>query len=294
MNSARVPWQRAWGLFFAAASLVTACAPAGAAGGTPFGAPPTDEETWAIRCIALRGPDQWQRAEKYAAAIRQVAGLNAKLVQVLSDADSTSVFYGRYRRLPDGEKGAARYTPDPQHDLETIRSLQLQGADVWPFLLASLDVLPIHRSAHPEWDLTTIDGYWSLQVAVFYNTGEFRSRRSAAEEYCRLLREQGEEAYYHHGPAQSEVCIGAFPFQAVTEVRRDSPLAGKSTVVTTITDPRMAEVQKRFPFNLQNGHKAYDITRNAETGEVRDRTAIPSFVVVMPKAQKKVEQRGKP
>ena len=78
------------------------------------------------------------------------------------------------------------------------------------------------------------------------------------------------------------------------EVRRDTPLAGKSAGVMTIADSRMADLQKRFAFNLENGHKAYDIKRSAETGAVRERTPIPSFPVVMPKAQKRLDQRGRP
>ncbi len=245
----------------------------------------TEEEVWAIRCITLRGPDQFAQAEAYADALRRAAGLNPKLVQVLSDEDGTAVFYGRYRRRYGPTGAAEQFSPDNLRDLETIRKLRFQQAEVWPFILASMDLLPTHRSQHPEWNLAAADGYWSLHVAVFYNTDTMHSRRSAAEQYCALLREQGEEAYYHHGPVNSSVYIGTYPQDAVTEFRREDPLTGVVDTALRIVDQRMLEAQKRFPESLQNGHRVYEVIRD-QTGQVAQRVPVPSFPVVIPKAQR--------
>ncbi len=252
----------------------------------------SDEEVWAIRCITLTTPDRMQRAKSYADALKKAAGLKPELVQVLNDEDGSAVFYGRYQRAygPAGE--SERFTPDNLKDMEVIRSLRLAGAEVWPFLLASMDVLPTYRSTHPEWNMAEAEGYWSLHVAVFYNTETMRSRRSAAEEYCALLRQAGEEAYYHHGPVNSSVYVGAYPKEAVTDVRREDPLTGRVQNVSRIVDPRLLDAQKRFPTSLENGHTMNEITRGAD-GTVKERIPTPSFVVIMPKAQRQIDEAEK-
>lgn len=256
------------------------------ASGRGRGAPPADEEVWAIRCITLRTPDQLQRANSYADALKKVAGLKPKLVQVISDDDGTAVFYGRYRREYRKDSTEERFTPNHLPDLETIRGLRFQGADVWPFTLASMDLLPTYRSPHPEWNLAKADGYWSLHVAVFYNTDTLRTRRTAAEEYCALLRQQGEEAYYHHGTVNSSVYVGTYPEGAIVEMRREEPLRGTVNTSFKIVDPRMTEAQKRFPVSLHNGYTVYEVIRDPATGEVKQRVPAPSFPVMMPKAER--------
>ncbi len=254
-------------------------------GGWTFG-PQPEEDVWAIRCITLHGPGRFKEAEGYAAALKRVGGLKPDLVQVLSNEEDTTVFYGRYQRVYEGDKAAEAFRPNHLHDMETIRSLRLESREVWPFILASMDVLPLYRSVHPEWDVANADGCWSLHVAVFYNTPTMRSRRAAAEEYCRILREQGEEAYFDHGPARSSVYIGAYPREAVAQVQRENALAGHVRSAVTIVDPRMVEAQKRFPTSSENGHDVYDIVRDPQTGEVKQRIPHASFAVVLPQAHR--------
>lgn len=244
-----------------------------------------EDEWWGIRCITLTTPDRFKQAEAYADALKRVKGLQAKLVQIVHDESETAVFYGKYRRVygPDGPTD--RYEPNHLPDLELIRTLRSEAADVWPFRLASMDLLPTHRPKHPEWDVKNADGYWSLHVAVFYNTQDFRSRRTAAEEYCALLRKQGEEAYYDHGPVNSSVYVGTFPPDAVTEFRQENPLSGVVETSRRMVDERMIAAQKRFPESLQNGHKVVEVLR-APDGTVKERVPVPSFPVILPKAEK--------
>ena len=249
----------------------------------------TDEEVWAIRCTTLHSPERFQQANAYADALKKVPGLKPALVQVLSDDDGTAIFYGRYRREYGPTGASERFTPNHLTDMETIRSLRFQGAEVWPFILASMDVLPTYRSAHPEWNLADADGYWALHVAVFYNTETLRSRRSAAEQYCAMLRQQGESAYYHHGAAHSSVYVGTYPAEAATEVRHEEPLTGRANTTLKIVDPAMLAAQQRFPISLQNGHKISEVVRN-RSGEIQERIPSPSFPVVIPKAQRGLDK----
>lgn len=244
----------------------------------------SDEEVWSIRCITLNTPDRFESARMYADALRQVPGLDPRLVQVISDEESTAVFYGRYRRIYDADSDEARFKPDHLQDLNKIQSLRLQNVDVWPFILATMDVLSTYESTHPEWNLENASGYWSLHVGVFYNTGEFRSRRSAAERYCEILRERGEEAYFHHGTSRSSVYVGTYPQEAVTEIRREDPLSGRLEVTNRIVDPQMLAAQERFPHSLHNGHLYYEVTR-ARGEATPQRTPAPSFPVIIPRAE---------
>lgn len=247
----------------------------------------SEEEVWAIRCITLQGPGRFERAEAYAQALKKVARLKPNLVQVLSDQDGTSVFYGRYRRLYGT---GPFYKPNQLPDLETIRALRFSEDNVWPFILASMDVLPTFSSAHPEWNLEDADGYWALHVAVFYNTDGMRSRRSAAEEYCRVLREEGEEAYFHHSAVNSSVYVGTYPEGAVVTMKQENPLAGTVSVRRKMVDPRMLEAQKRFPCSLHNGHRLYEIVRDPATEKVRKRLPALSFPVIVPRAQRQLDR----
>ena len=270
--------------------LVAGCDSTGSGGVSPFSSPPQDnEDTWVIRCLTIQGSNRFQLAENYAKALKQVKTLNPNLVRVIHESEETSVFYGRYQRRYDANTGQERYTPDPLRDLEFIRTLSMDIQDpatgrrtVWPFQLATMSTLPGGRGSHPEWLLDKAKGYYSLQIAVFYNTGEMRQRKYAAEEYCRLLREQGAEAYYYHGPVNSIVCVGSFPKEAIQTLQKADPYTGIIQVKAVMTDPRLLELQKKYPHNTHNGNIFYEITHDPKTGaEIRD--PHTSFAVEIPR-----------
>ena len=256
-------------------------------GGPTFGGRAAEEDIWAIRCITLRGPGRFATAEEYAEALKRVKGLKPELVQVLSDDDGTHIYYGQYRRRPTAAGESAQYSPDQTKDLERIRDLRLSSENIWPFILATMDVLPTYRGSHPEWNLENARGYWSLHVAVFYNTESMQARRTAAEEYCALLRSQGEDAYYHHGATRSSVYVGVYPENAVQTFRKQNPLAGTVETTRRIVDPQMLAAQERFPHSLHNGYEFYEVIRNPETGEVAKRLPAPSFPVLLPGVQER-------
>lgn len=249
-----------------------------------------DEDTWSIRCISIAGPQRFPIAAGYEQALRKVPGLDPRLVQVHHEDNESRVYYGQYRKLADPRQHGERYAPDPLPALNLIRSLSMEVDDpatgkrvVWPFSLATIEPLPSAQGGNPEWDLARVrDGYWSLQVAVFYNTEHLRRRKQAAMEYCKLLREQGHEAYYHHGPANSSVCVGVFPKAAIANLPEEDPLTGAVRFVDRIVDPRMLELQKKFPYNLENGHITRQIIRDPRTGEIKERVPTPSFPVRIP------------
>jgi hypothetical protein len=248
-----------------------------------------DEDTWAIRCRTMQGSQRFQLAEDYARALKRVDGLKPALVQVFHEDDESTVYYGRYQRRYDADNAEESFRPDHLRDLDLIRHLSVNVADpvlgsriVWPFRNATMETLPTGRGHHPEWHLSNAPGYYSLQVAVFYNTEGMRRRKYAAEEYCKLLREQGEQAYYDHGPVNSSVCIGVFPEEAIQTFQEQDPLTGIIRVTSKMVDQRLIALQQRFPFNLHNGSKFYEIIRDPRTGE-KIRDPHTSFAVEIPR-----------
>ena len=249
------------------------------------------EDVYAIRCVTIVAPDRFALAQRVEQTLKQVAGLKPELVQAFHDEESSTIYYGRYARVYDAARGTERFSPDYQADLRLIRELSLpaRGAGgqeyYWPFLQATVESLPLARSEAPaEWNLARADGYWSYQVAVFQNEGQMQQRRTAAEQYARQLREQGEEAYFHHGPVNSSVCIGLFPRSAIQEMRNEDPLTGAIVARYRIVDPRMLDLQQRYPHNLHNGRVRHTVVRDPVTGRVKEREPDPSFPVMLPRA----------
>lgn len=242
-----------------------------------------EEDVWAIRCTAQRGEDRQRVAQTCAEALRHVAQLKPEHVQVIDTRDESVVYYGRYRRVYEGTSGELRFKPDHLRDLELIRSLSMTIRDR-PFIYAMMEELPTAPPRRPEWDLAKADGYYSLHVAMFFNNDVIKNRRFLAEEYCRELREQGTEAYYHHGAAKSIVCVGLFPKRAVQAVTERAAFTGIVQVTNKIVDQRLLDLQRRYPYNLQNGHRFNEIVRNPRTGETT-RVPYASFVVIVPRAE---------
>lgn len=255
-----------------------------------------DEDPWSIRCITLRGPQRVTSASNVEKSLRTVKGLRGDLISVVHREEESVVYYGRYQRHYDPKTAQETFKPNPQRDLELIRSLSMDAPSqldpsrvepVWPFRTAQLEVVPAPDREKPEWDLNQVrNGYWSIHVAVFYNEGEMRRRKYAAVEYCRLLREQGEEAYYHHGPERSSVYVGIFPKSAIRSVQQEDPLTGRVTTVDRIVDEKMLAVQQRFPHSLQNGHKILEVKKTPGSDRVAERLAQPSFPVRIPWAER--------
>ncbi|MFO0837766.1 MAG: hypothetical protein U1D55_04510 [Phycisphaerae bacterium] len=242
-----------------------------------------DEDIWAIRCATFQGNGRSEQAAVYEKALKQASGLNARLVTVIDENGASVLCYGRYAHHFEAATARETFKPDPRKDLEKIRELSLEtdGKVAWPFRLATLIPLPESDAGPPEWQIANARGHWSLQVGVFYNEGEMRQRKQAAVEYCKLLRQQGQEAYFHHGPVNSSVCIGAFPKEAIQTVRREEPLTGRIQFTQKIVDPKMLELQKKYPNNTQNGHIISTVTYDSK-GQ-KQRSPEPSFPVEIPR-----------
>lgn len=256
-----------------------------------------EDEVWAIRCVALDGPDRAREAKRYADALKKVRGLDPELVAIQEAPRESVVFYGRYQRAFSFSK-QPNYRPDPKKDLELIRSLSMQakGADgkmkdIWPFQMATVESLP-KISDIARWEIHNAPGKYSLQIGVFYNTEGMNKRQEAAEEYCKLLRQQGEEAYFNHGASMSIVTIGSFGEEAIKTEQREDPLTGRLKVTSKIVDERFLKLQEKYPNNLHNGHMFYDVVD--QPGKGRSREPHVSFAVEIPREAATMGEAARP
>lgn len=137
-----------------------------------------------------------------------------------SKADHSVLYYGDY-----GSRTDARL----QADLAKLKSLEIGGRR--PFLTAFL-IPPTHQasgSSNPSYDLLQArrryprgTRLYTLQVGIY----EDRDRQLAmrkAEEAAEVYRDQGDTAFYYHGPHRSSVTIGIFTDE---QVQLDQPGMG--------------------------------------------------------------------
>lgn len=264
-------------------------------GGSVLAQPRTDD-VFTIQCMTFQGADRALRVKHCVESLKAARGIKDNLVQTIDRGNGeTAVCYGKYVRTFDGKNGREIYKPDPKADLDLIRQFSTDvntdrgKQTTWPFRLATIVELPGPPSKHPQWDLKNARGYWSLQVAVFYNTPAMQARRFAAEEWCKALREEGYEAYYDHGAVHSCVFIGAFPKEAIQNYSKKNPITGVQEVTARIVDPKMLELQAKQPHHAENGLKMYDVRYDPKTGE-KKRDAHTSFPVQIPGAEQKASE----
>jgi hypothetical protein len=279
----RGKWKTATGvtLMTAAAFVAFGCESAGSRG---------PQQTWTIHVATIGGPDQHARTKQIAESLEGLSELDGGTVRVVHDSDGGQIYYGNYTRWWDARTEQWRYEPDPHEDLAFIKSLTYDGKTL-PFATAMLMEDAPRVVSQPEWDAREADGYWSLQVAVFYNTESFQRRHQAAAEYCELLRQQGHEAYCYHGTRTSTVLVGAFPEDAVHTVQKETVnLRGErvNTAETVIAYRSLQALRNQFPHTIENGHVINVIQYDRKTGE-EIRTPQPSLIVKLPRTDQPEE-----
>ena len=174
----------------------------------------------------------------------------------------------RVREVPDPDTGQWRMPPELRRDMGYIR--QLAAGHSYPFLLCSpvpQDTAPL---GPPEWDLKRATGEYTLLVAVY---SEMEGWRKAAVEHVKLLRGQGEQAYYHHELGKSHVCVGSFPVTALHSAGRGLP---------RINHPDFLAAKRRHPYFIYNGQYISNVNRDG-TGQVISRSRQPTRLVQIPR-----------
>ena len=159
-------------------------------------------------------------------------------------------------------RGTYPSTEAAQDDLKKAKQY-VAPAGVNVFAQAMIVPLPGQHVGPSEWDLTNACGAYSVAIAVFYDVpkADYVGRKQFAVDYCTQLRQEGKEAYYHHGPSQSTVTVMAFPESAIQMVTDGSRVRPK------VLDPRVTQVMDEFEFLAVNGRKQKQTVINPRTGK---------------------------
>ena len=261
-------------LLRAASSLALAvtwgCAAGGAGQGGSLFAP--KGTPWTIRCLEIHGVSRAQHIEEFAQTLRRTPGIRPQDVFVGDDPDGYSrLYYGRYFCRTNPRTGKRPLPRKMREDLNLIRQLG-DGSGRRYFLQAMPVRMPTPDVGDPEWVLANIPATYSLQVAVFEPTDTFWKYKEAAAQYCAALREEGYEAYYHHGSACSMVTVGSFGPEAVI-TRPDGRTYYSEEVLALQRDGLLK-------YNLLNG-AVYRV--RSDTGK---KVAVPSRLVKVPHSAK--------
>ncbi len=215
---------------------------------------------WTILALELNGSTSASDAQRFADTLKSTPGIRADEVFVREEAGLARLYYGTYP-WPDSKKGGR--TPMPaqlRSDLAMLKQLGSPAGGRY-FLRAMPIRMPTANVGNPDWALTNAKGLYTLQVGVFEPAGDFTEYKEAASEFCKLLREQGHEAYYHHTDAASMVTVGSFGRDAIIQPSRDKKASSSGMVAVPVYHPNIIAMQQKelLKHNLVNGGIQYVI-----------------------------------
>jgi hypothetical protein len=162
-------------------------------------------------------------------------------------------------------------------------------------------------------------------IAVYKDGPE---RKLRAVESVREARAMGIEAYYYHGENVSNVCVGAWPREAIAEqhadgsqavgdaskpvlvlppgIRSDSANALADSLAlpenankeatrviqkVEVVDPSLLQAMRQYPYHAVNGEEILRKSRNPQTGKF-EMMPEPSMIVMIPRAEPSLLDSG--
>lgn len=221
---------------------------------------------WSVLVGIFRGEKHEEEAAKALAEFRTTGMLAEAFAQKRGEA--TCILVGSFTGPED---------PNAQAELKRVQSIEING--ITPYAASYL--VPAHRAdlkgSIPEYNLVQAKLLYgkkaiqTLQVGVYGREdvdrpteADLKECRKAAEEAVIKLRQEGEQAFYYHGPRRSMVCVGVFD------------LSDFDPQVPSYKSARLRDAQKRFPYNLYNG-QAIRVKRPGQAA-----TLQPSNLVAIP------------
>jgi len=211
---------------------------------------------WTIVLAAFRGDQQKEAAQEMLQHIAGQKELAGVFVEGRGEGRSTVVAVGRFAD-PSAPEALAR--------LEKIRTLEVGGKRPYMGAFLAPPGELINLGQRPEYNLARAReqfgdrAQYSLQVAAYgrkdlLDAGrtpteeDLKESRRAAEQAAADLRNQGELAFYFHGPRYSMVTVGVW---AETDfARRAQPGSDERP---RSENPELTALRQRFPHNLYNG-----------------------------------------
>jgi len=190
-------------------------------------------DAWRIMLVSFTGPSALQRAKAALPTVQRMGGVPNAIV--MPQKDGAIIAVGAYN---------SPTSPQVQRDLKRIRSILVNGQPAYPqaFLVPPPKGV---NGANPKWNLANAKEQfgqsvqYTLQVAVYESDDRNEAMRSA-EQAVATYRQNGELAFYYHGPNRSMVTIGVF-----TKDDYD-PATGR-------TSDELTALMKKHPQHLYNG-----------------------------------------
>lgn len=200
------------------------------AGSPARGASKIEHAGWSILLERFEGKKHRDRADRYARRLAESHHIPD--VWVFEREDKSHVMRGRY--VEPTIDAAVR-------DLRQTRLLQIDGERVF----RGADLISLISGGGGEasgpLDLRQHVGSYTLQIG-FYDSDFGPDFRKAAEKAAKALRDDGDEAFFYHGPNRSLVTVGIFTDDDFIFVGGVQDYG-----------PRILEIQKKYPYNLGNG-----------------------------------------
>ncbi|MFP4144980.1 MAG: hypothetical protein ACOCTI_07115 [Phycisphaeraceae bacterium] len=198
--------------------------------------PAASEQMWAIHLASFDGKDRGEKATTFVRRLREECGADGWVREI---GEEVHVYRGPFmQRRSDTARAALRET----------RSLSVPGFG--RLRDAEMTAVPdTETEAESPWDLSNYHNLYTLQIG-FYDDNYQGSRWKAAEEAVRVLREEGHEAYFYHGPVRSMVTIGLFDYD---ESHDPQPAPYDPQVRIDGPSETIRQLQEEFPYNLANG-----------------------------------------
>jgi hypothetical protein len=199
---------------------------------------------WAVVIAAFKGEGHEQQAATMLDKIQKEGGLPEAYIAHRRDAIIIAV--GDFP-TPEDERA--------QKELARVQSMEVGREGIKPYASAML-APPLDwkmEGSLPQFNLASArklypDALYTLQVGVyergdlrFPSEADLKEVRKAAEEAAVKLRQEGELAFYYHGPTMSMVTVGVFDASDF-----DPQVPGYNS-------PRLRDAKKRNPYNLDNG-----------------------------------------
>ncbi len=226
----------------------------------------SEKAAWSVLVAIFRGDKQQEEALKTLAEFRTTGMLAEAYLQKRGEA--TCILVGDFTGPDD---------PRAQAELDRVQAINLNGEKPYAGSYLAPPQKADLKGSIPEYNLKQArllfgkKAVQTLQVGVYGREdidrpteADLKDCRKAAEEAVVKLRQEGEQAFYFHGPRRSMVCVGVFD------------LTDFDPQVPSYKSSRLREAQKRFPYNLYNG-QAIRIKKPGQSAALQ-----PSNLVAIP------------
>lgn len=226
-----------------------------------------EEQAWTIALVVFRGEGADELAQKALTKVQTEGGLPSSFLERRSE--SIIVAVGRFESAD---------SPRAATEIKRIQEMIVAGQKPYKDALLMPPLASSNLGAMPEINLVQAkamfgdEALYSLQIAAYGrrdlpnpSEADIAEVRKSAEQAAIRLRQEGEQAFYYHGPRMSMVTIGVF---GIDDFDPQTPSYKSS---------RLLAAQKRHPYNLYNGAGIKEKRNPKSEGKLQ-----PSNLVALP------------